>query len=293
MPSQSPHPNTTPVVWIIHKQQRHRPLGISQLSPAKRCVSALSGKRDSSQSGSSITSTFPGHNSTPSSLLNNLGMADRSQHVTSTPPAAPWWSIVTPTMMSCSRSHSMSGSGRTTQTDSTPRIVSSRTSGIASTPTPVRSFQNLSSPIPNPGARMTITNPLRTHATERNQRQWQWQLQPQAVSTPRSVISSGRSIHWCTHWFLMRLVCAMGKLMELWMRNWGPFMSASNLEWVSYATWCAAKALADAPHWQIIEKYWNTARQKNNIWSIAFEAWPKKIVKEVCLNNGSHWILHA
>jgi len=43
-----------------------------------------------------------------------------------------------------------------------------------------------------------------------------------------------------------------------------------------------AKALAEAPHWQIIGKYWNTAMQQNNIWSIAFEACKMEILKEGC-----------
>jgi len=60
------------------------------------------------------------------------------------------------------------------------------------------------------------------------------------------------------------------------------FMSASDLEMVSYATQHIAKALAEAPHWQIIEMYWNTAMQQNNIWSIAFEARTKEILTEVC-----------
>jgi len=59
-------------------------------------------------------------------------------------------------------------------------------------------------------------------------------------------------------------------------------MSASNLEIVSYATRPVAKALAEAPNWQIIETYWNTAMQQNNISSIAFEACTKEILKEVC-----------
>jgi len=66
----------------------------------------------------------------------------------------------------------------------------------------------------------------------------------------------------------------------MWNRR--PFMSASDLEMVSYGTRCAAKAFAEAPHWQIIEKYWNTPMQQNNIWSIAFEACTKEILKEVC-----------
>jgi hypothetical protein len=42
------------------------------------------------------------------------------------------------------------------------------------------------------------------------------------------------------------------------------------------------KPFAEAPPWQIIEKYWNTAMQQNNIWFIAFEACTKDILKEVC-----------
>jgi len=66
----------------------------------------------------------------------------------------------------------------------------------------------------------------------------------------------------------------------MWIRR--PFMSASNLEMVSCETRRVAKALAEAPHWQIIETYWNTTMQQNNIWSIAFEARTKEILKEVC-----------
>jgi len=60
------------------------------------------------------------------------------------------------------------------------------------------------------------------------------------------------------------------------------FMSASDLEMVCYATRRVAKALAEAPHWQIIEMYWNIAMQQNNIRSIAFEAPTKEIMKYVC-----------
>jgi len=66
------------------------------------------------------------------------------------------------------------------------------------------------------------------------------------------------------------------------MWNRWPFLSASDLEMVSYAKRRIAKALAEAPHWQIIETYWNTAMLQNNIWSIAFEAPTKEISKEVC-----------
>jgi hypothetical protein len=51
--------------------------------------------------------------------------------------------------------------------------------------------------------------------------------------------------------------------------------------------------LAEAPYWQIIETYWNTAMQQCNIWSIAFEARTKEILQEVCLINISQWIFHA
>jgi hypothetical protein len=70
--------------------------------------------------------------------------------------------------------------------------------------------------------------------------------------------------------------------MELYMWNRRLFMSASDLEIVSFATRGAADALGEATHWQIIEKYWNTASQQNNIWSIAFEPCTKEIFKEEC-----------
>jgi hypothetical protein len=60
-------------------------------------------------------------------------------------------------------------------------------------------------------------------------------------------------------------VFATGRLLELYMWNRQLFMSASDLEKVSYATRHVAKALAEAPHWQIIETYWNTTMQQNNI----------------------------
>ena len=59
------------------------------------------------------------------------------------------------------------------------RVVSSPASVTASTPTPLTGLENLPTPIPNPEARAIITNPLGTRATEKNQRQRQWQLQLQ------------------------------------------------------------------------------------------------------------------
>jgi len=130
-------------------------------------------------------------------------------------------------------------------------------------------------------------------ATERNQRQRQCQLQPQAVSTPRSVVSGSRSIHRIGHSDMTFLVFASGTLLEHYMWNRWPFISASDLETVSCATRRVAKALAEAPHWLIIETYWNTTMQQNNIRSIAFQARTKQILKEVCWSNGPRWILHA
>jgi hypothetical protein len=66
------------------------------------------------------------------------------------------------------------------------------------------------------------------------------------------------------------------------MWNTLSFMSASNSETTSDATQRVVKALAEAPLLLIIETYWNTIQQQNNIWSIPFEAWTKQIMKEVC-----------
>jgi len=51
---------------------------------------------------------------------------------------------------------------------------------------------------------------------------------------------------------------------------------------VSYTMQYIEKALAEASHWQIIEKYWNTTWQQNNSWSIAFGAGTQEITKEIC-----------
>jgi hypothetical protein len=81
------------------------------------------------------------------------------------------------------------------QTDSMCRIVFNPASGIPGTPTPLSSLENVPTPILNPAAYAIITNPVRTRATETNQRQRQWQLQTQMVSTPRSVVNGLRSVH--------------------------------------------------------------------------------------------------
>jgi len=63
-------------------------------------------------------------------------------------------------------SYSTLKAGGTLQTVSTRRVVSSRASGIANTPTPLSSLKNRPTPIPNPEARTIITNPLRMAATD-------------------------------------------------------------------------------------------------------------------------------
>jgi hypothetical protein len=81
---------------------------------------------------------------------------------------------------------------------------------------------------------------------------------------------------------MTHLVFATGRLLELYLWNRRPFMSACDLETVNYAMRCVSKALAEVPHCQIIETYWNTAMQQKNIWSIAFEARTEEILKKVC-----------
>jgi hypothetical protein len=110
----------------------------------------------------------------------------------------------------------------------------------------------------------------------------QWQLQLQAVSTPQSMVCGSRSIYRFGLSDMTRLVFATGRLLELYMWNRRPFMSATDLETVSYAMQRVSKALAKAPLWQIIETYWNTAMQQNIILSITLEARTKEILKEVC-----------
>ena len=77
------------------------------------------------------------------------------------------------------------------------------------------------------------------------------------------------------------------------MLNRGPLINASDLETVSYAKRPVLKVVAEAPHRQIIETHWNTALQQYTIWSIAFEACAKEILKEICRSDNKHCILHA
>jgi len=163
--------------------------GNSELPPANGRVSVPAGERDSSQGGSSVASTIQGQNFTPSALLINSRIADITQRMTSTPSGTQQRSIITKTATPGTSSRNTPAPSGITQTDSTHRVVSRPASDIASTPTPLSGFGNLPTPIPNREARAIITNPLPMRATDRNQRQRHWQLQPQAVSTGRSVVS--------------------------------------------------------------------------------------------------------
>jgi hypothetical protein len=168
MPSQSTHPATTPVVQNVRSlanrqnQPNCGPSGNSQLPPPKGGVSVPAGERDSSQGGTSVRSTIQGQNSTPSSSLNNSRVADITHHVTSTSSATQRLSIITPTARLGTSSRNTPAPSGTIQTDSMRRVVSSPTSGIASTPTRLSGLENRPTSIPNPEARAIIRNSLRT-----------------------------------------------------------------------------------------------------------------------------------
>jgi len=299
MASQSHCPDTAPVVWNVRSRanslnpQKHAASGNSPIPPAKRHISVPAGERDSSAGGSSVGSTIQGPNSAPSTLLNNSSIAEITQCLTATLSATQQRSINTPTATAGTCSHNTPAPRGTSETVWKRDIVSSPASSIASTPTPLRGLENLPSAIANPEARTIITNPLRTRATDRDQRQRHGQLQPQAVCTPESVVYGSLSIQQRGHSDMTRLEFAMGSLLEVYMWNRWPCMSASDCEKVRYAMWRVAKALTEALHWQIIAMYWNTAMQQNIVWSIALEAHTKDSLKEVCWSNSPRWILHA
>jgi len=176
MPSQSPHPVTSPVVWNFQSlancqnQQMRGPSGNSQLLPAKRRVSVPAGERDSFQWGSSVASTMQGQNSTPSSSPNHSRVAGITQRAISTTSTTQQQSTITPTATPGRSSRNTPAPSGTTQTDSTRRVVSSPASSIANTPTPLSGLEILPTSISNLEARGIITNPLQMRATEMNQR---------------------------------------------------------------------------------------------------------------------------
>ena len=89
MPSQSTHPDKTPVLRNVRclanrqNQQKRGPSGNSQLPPPMRRVSVPAGERDSSQGGSSVRSTIQGQNSTPRVPNRTVSLAFRVDHIIS------------------------------------------------------------------------------------------------------------------------------------------------------------------------------------------------------------------
>jgi hypothetical protein len=95
------------------------------------------------------------------------------------------------------------------------------------------------------------------------------------------MVSGSHNIHRFDHLDTTGLVVATGRHQEVYMWNRRQFLSGSDSVTVTYTTRQVLKALAKASPVQIIETYWNTALQQNNIWSIAFEARTKEILNEV------------
>jgi len=207
--------------------------------------------------------------------------------LTSTSSTTQRQSINTPTAKPDTCSQSTPAPGGTLQTDSMGHIVSIPAFGIANTPTALSGVYYLPTTIADPAAWTILTHPLRTWAAKCNRRQRQWQLQLQWVVPSRCTIPR------FGHSDMTPLAFAMGNVLQLSMKSSLQFMSANDLEMVSYATWHIAQVLAEAPHWRLIEQYGNTTMQRSNIWSIAFEARTKEILKAVYWSNGAHWIWHA
>jgi hypothetical protein len=96
------------------------------------------------------------------------------------------------------------------------------------------------------------------------------------------MVSGSRSIQRFGQSDLTRHVFATGRMLELYMLNRRPFMSASDLQMGSYATQYVGNSLAETPHWEIIEMYWYTAMVQNKISSTVFEARTNELWKMVC-----------
>lgn len=183
--------------------------------------------------------------------------------------------------------------GWTTLSDSTHRFVSSPTSGIASCCTPLGGLENLPTLITNSKPIGIITDPLVIQTTERYHRQWKWQLQLQAVSTPLLVVFGSHSIQQFGYLHIMDLVSAPGWLLTVKMCNRSQCMCAMDYQIIRYAMQCVAKRLVEAPYWLTLKIYWNTTLQQNTIWSIAIMACPQEILKVVCWSNSPPCILHT
>jgi hypothetical protein len=124
----------------------------------------------------------------------------------------------------------------TSQTDSMHHVISSPAFGTDSTSTLFSDLENLSTPIPNPEAQAIITYQVGTRAAAKNQRWRQKQLHQQPVSTPRLMVSGSHSIQPGGHSDMTRLIFETDRLQELYMWMNQLFMSASDLDTVSYAT---------------------------------------------------------
>jgi hypothetical protein len=166
MPSQSPHADTTRVLRNVRSltnhqnQQKHTPLGDSELPPSMRRVPVRDGERDSSHEGSFVPSTIQGQNCTPSPSLNYSRVADITQHVTSTLSTTQRRSIITPTATPGTSSRNTPVPSRTILSDSTRCVVSIPASRIVCTPTPLNGLANMPTSIPNTEAHAIISNPL-------------------------------------------------------------------------------------------------------------------------------------
>lgn len=93
--------------------------------------------------------------------------------------------------------------------------------------------------------------------------------------------ASSRSIHLFGHRDMTHPVLAMGRLQELYMWDRQPLMGAGDCEMVSYAMRCGSEALAETPHCQTIDTYWNMTMQQYNIRSIACEVGTMEILNAV------------
>jgi len=97
-------------------------------------------------------------------------------------------------------------------------------------------------------------------ATHNLQKQRQWQMKPQVVSTTQSVDCGSCSMHRFSHTDIMRLWLVTSRVLEHNMQNRRAHMSARNFQMAHDVMQHIAKAYAANLHWQINEMYWNTTQ---------------------------------
>ena len=251
----------------------------SALPPAKTLVSTPHDKsNDHPREGSTICSATRGQIATLSSSLKTAQVMENSPRIIYK--QSPTEQVPSP---------SSSGRGNFLPSP-TARVEYSLPPEVPSCLSPLAGLENRPIPIPNPDARATITNPLRTQSKKsgdkRKDRQWhEAQVQSQEFITPISQVVGSRSIHKYGHTDMTRLVFATSRLVERYMWKKRPFMNAMDLEMVGYKPRRILKVFVN--DLQIIEKRWTTAMQQKDIWSIAFEARSKDILKEVCRASAS------